>query len=188
MQLHPSSLFLLSFGILSAKQTIRSFVLFNGGESTHGRIKAVIASIVIALADFAQQNRTGTWLHFKVVVQILLNEDGFTRSQTDLGSCGNRISTTIRMDGNVGFIVDRFIGIGVIDPDQYIAAASVDDILGLEPMEMVRRILAFFQVQQLFRINLGILVGHLLMTVADRNERESHLVKVTHTVVGDIPA
>ena len=94
----------------------------------------------------------------------------------------------VGIDGHVGFIVDRLIGMGLVHLDQHIAAATVDDILGLEPVEMVGRILALLQGQQLLGVDLGVLVGHGAVAVADGDEGEAELVEVAHAVVGDVPA
>ena len=83
-------------------------------------------------------------LHFKIVVQILLNKNGLAGHQADLRSGRNGIGTAIGMDGDFRFIVNGLIGMGVIHPDQHIAAAPVDDILSFEPVEVVGRILTFF--------------------------------------------
>ena len=74
------------------------------------------------------------------------------------------------MDRHVGIIVDLFIRQTVVDADQRVAAAAVDDILGFEPMEMVCRRLAFLEVEQLFCINLGVFICHFAVAVADGDE------------------
>ena len=92
------------------------------------------------------------------------------------------------MDGHVGDFVDGLVGQAVVDADEHVAAAAVDDVLGLVPVEMVRGILAFLHVEQLFRIDLRILVLHGAIAVADGDEREADLVEITETVVRDVPA
>ena len=92
------------------------------------------------------------------------------------------------MDGDVGLIVNGLVGVGIVNTDQDVAAAPVDDVLGLVPMEMIGRILALLQVQELLRIDLGIFLLHLLMAVPDGNQGEAHLLKIAHAVVGDVPA
>ena len=52
----------------------------------------------------------------------------------------------------------------------------------------VGRILTLLQVQQLFRIDLGIFVLHGLAAVTDGNEGEAHFIKLALAVVGDVPA
>ena len=81
------------------------------------------------------------------------------------------------VDGDVAFIVDLLVGQGVIDPDQHIAAAAVDDVLGLVPVEMVWGILPFLHVEQLLGVDLRILVLHGAIAVADGDEREADLSK-----------
>ena len=53
---------------------------------------------------------------------------------------------------------------------------------------MVWGILSLFHVQQLFGVDLWILVGHFAVAVADRDERHTNLVKVAEAVIGNIPA
>ena len=49
------------------------------------------------------------------------------------------------MNDNVRFIVDGLVLFGIVHANEYVAAAAVDDILGLEPVEVVGGILSFFQ-------------------------------------------
>lgn len=53
---------------------------------------------------------------------------------------------------------------------------------------MVGRILTLFQIEQLFRVDLGIFVLQATAAIVDGDERESHFLEVSHAVVGDIPA
>ena len=186
MRLLQSCLHLRIFG---AEETIGRFVLLDGREaSLQHRIKAVVIGIIIALGNFTQQNVAGARLHLEIVVEILLDENGLTRGKTNLGAGGNGIGTAVGVDSDVGFVVDRLIGIGIVDPDQNVAATTIDDVLGLVPVEMVGGILALFQVQELLSINLGVLVLHLLMAVANGDQGEAHLLEITHAIVGNVPA
>ena len=151
-------------------------------------IEAVIRIVVVALADLAQQNVTRAGFYFKIVVQPLLDMDGFAGRQADLGAGRNGVGTVVGMDCDVGCVVDLLVGQAVVDTDEDIAAAAVNDILSLVPMEVVGRILAFLQVEQLFGVDLGVLVRHGAVAVADGNKRQTNLVKVAQTVVGDVPA
>ena len=92
------------------------------------------------------------------------------------------------MDRHVGFIINFFIGKRIVDPDQHVTAAAVDDVLGLIPVEVVGGVLALLEVQQLFRVDLGILVRHGAVAVADGNQGKAELVEIPKAVVGDIPA
>ena len=83
-------------------------------------------------------------------------------------------------------LVQLLIRGGVIHPDEHVAAAPVDDILHLGPVEVHGGVLFLLDVQQLLCIGLGVLV-HLQVAVADGDERETHLIKVAHAVVGDVP-
>ena len=53
---------------------------------------------------------------------------------------------------------------------------------------MVGGHLAFLQIQQLFRIDLGVLFGIGTAAVADGDEREAELVELAKTKIGDVPA
>jgi hypothetical protein len=55
-------------------------------------------------------------------------------------------------------------------------------------MEVVGGVLTLLQEQQLFSIDLGILVRHSAVAVTDGDEGEAHLVEIAHAIVGDIPA
>ena len=146
---------LLSSGILGAQQAVGLLVLLDGGETAHGGIEAVVVGVVVALADLAQQAVAGTGLNLEVMVQVLGDGDGLARGQADLGTGGNGVGPAVGVDGDIGLVVDGLIGQGVVDPDQDIAAAAVDDVLGLEPVEVVGGILALLQEQQLLSVDLG---------------------------------
>ena len=74
------------------------------------------------------------------------------------------------MDSHVGDFVDGLVGQAVVDADEHVAAAAVDDVLGLVPVEMVRGILPFLHVEQLLGVDLRILVLHGAIAVADGDE------------------
>ena len=178
----------LGRGVLGAEQTVRRFVLLNGREAAHGRVEAVVLGIVIALADLAQQHVARTRLHLEIVVQVLLNVDGLAGGQADLGSGGDGVSPAVSMDGDIAFIVDGLVGVGIVHPDQHVSAAPVDDVLGLVPVEVVGGILSLFQEQQLLGVDLGVFFPHGLAAVADGDEGESDLIEIPLTVVRDVPA
>ena len=53
---------------------------------------------------------------------------------------------------------------------------------------MIRRILAFFDEQKLFRIRLGIPVLKFQVAVADSDHRKSDLAEIAQAVIGYVPA
>ncbi len=122
------------------------------------------------------------------MVQVLRDVNALARGQTDLRTGWDGICLAVAVDSYVGDLVDGLVGQAVVDADEHVAAAAVDDVLGLVPVEMVRGILAFLHVEQLFRIDLRILVLHGAIAVADGDEREANLVEITETVVRDVPA
>ena len=122
------------------------------------------------------------------MVDVLLDMDALARGQTDLSACWDGIGLTIGVDSHVRFVVDFFVGQAVVTPDQRIATATIDDIPGLEPAEVVGGILAFLQVEEFLSVDLGILVCDSPVAIADGNEAETHFVKIAHAVVGDVPA
>ena len=92
------------------------------------------------------------------------------------------------MDLHVGLVVNFFVRQAVVYADEAVAAAAVDDVLRLVPMEVIRGILPLFHVQQLLGVDLRILVLHGAVAIADGDERHSNLVKVAKAVIGNIPA
>ena len=114
--------------------------------------------------------------------------DALARGETDLRPGRDSVGSPVGVYGHVRFIIDLLIRQGVIHTDQHVAAAAVDYILGLVPVEMVRGILALSEVQQFLGIHLGVLVRHLAVAVPDGDERKADLVKITEAVVGNIPA
>jgi hypothetical protein len=113
--------------------------------------------------------------------------DALSGGQSDLGARGDSIGAAICMDGDGRFIVNGLVRMGVVHPDEYIAAAPIDDILSFEPMEVIGGILAFLQIKQLLGIDLRILIGHIPVAVTDGNQGKAELIKVAETIVGDIP-
>ena len=174
--------------ILVAQQPVGGFVLLNLRETAHRRVKTVVGVVIVALAHFPQQHRAGTFFHGEIVVQILLHMDALTGGQTNLGAGRHCVSTAVRMHRDIAFVVDLLIGQAIVDPDQAVAAAPVDDILGFIPVEVVGRILPLLQIQQLLGINLGILLRHCPVAVADGNQREAEFVEIPLAIVRYIPA
>ena len=122
------------------------------------------------------------------MVQVLRDVNALARGQTDLRTGWDGICLAVAVDSYVGDLVDGLVGQAVVDADEHVAAAAVDDVLGLVPVEMVRGILAFLHVEQLFRIDLRILVRHGTISVANRDKRKTEVVKVALTIIRDIPA
>ena len=113
--------------------------------------------------------------------------DAFSRCQADLCAGRHCVSASVGMYRHIGLIIDLFIFQRIVHTDQHVAATAVDDILCLKPVEMIRRILTFLQVQKLLCIYLGIFVRHGTIAVTNGDQGKSHLVKISHAVVGDIP-
>ena len=153
-----------------------------------GGIKAVVGVVVVALADFAEQDGAGAGLDVEVVVQVLRDVNALARGQADLRAGRDGICLAVAVDSHVGDLVDGLIGQAVVDADEHVAAAAVDDVLGLVPVEMVCSHLSLFQIQQLFRVDLRIFFRLCAAAVTDGDEREADLVKITKTEICDIPA
>ena len=68
------------------------------------------------------------------------------------------------------------------------SSSGRDDVLHLGPVEMHGGVLPLLEVQELFRIRLGVGVLPLEVPVSDRDEGEAHLVEFAEAVVGDVPA
>ena len=58
----------------------------------------------------------------------------------------------------------------MLDPNEDVTTAAIDDVLGLVPVEMVWGILPFLHVEQLLGVDLWILVLHGAIAVADGDE------------------
>ena len=96
--------------ILVAEQTIGGFVFFNLWEPADWGIEAVIRIVVVALADFAQQNSAGTGFDLEIMIHVLLDMDALTRRQAHLRSSRNCIGSAIAVDGHIGFAVNGLVG------------------------------------------------------------------------------
>ena len=69
------------------------------------------------------------------MVHVLLYMDALAGSQLHLGAGRHSEGAAIHMNGNIGLVVDFFVGQAVVNPDQAVAAAAIDDILSLVPVE-----------------------------------------------------
>ena len=88
------------------------------------------------------------------MVQVLGDVNGLAGGQADLAAGGDGILAAVGVDGDIRLVVDGLIGMGVVDPDQDVAAAAVDDVLGLEPVEVVGGILTLLQGKQLLGVDI----------------------------------
>ena len=91
----------------------------------------IVGIVIVALAHFTQQHVAGAGLHGKIVVQPLIDKDALARRQADLRSGKHGIRFSVGVNDNVGFIVDGLIFFGIVDADEHIATAAVDDVLHL---------------------------------------------------------
>ena len=92
------------------------------------------------------------------------------------------------MDGDVADAVHLLVRQGVEHPDQQGAAAPVDDVLHLVPVEVVGGVLPLPDVQQFLGVGLGVQVLPGQIAVAQGDQRKAHPVKVPQAVVRDVPA
>lgn len=179
---------LFCFRILVAEQTVRCFVLLDLRETANGRIEAIVGVVVVALADLTQQNSTRARFNLEIVIHILLDMDALARCELHLRPGRDSISSAIAMDSHVGFTVDGLVRQAVVNANEDVSAATVDDVLGLVPVEMIRGILPLLYIEQLLGVDLRILVLHRAVAVADGDERHTDLVKIAEAVIGDVPA
>ena len=107
----------LCFRVFVAKKTIGGFVLINFGESSNGRKKPIVAVVVVALADLAEQYGTCAGFDLKIVVEPLGNKEAFTGAKADLGAGGNGQFKTVFMNGDIRFVINLLVGEGIIDTD-----------------------------------------------------------------------
>ena len=102
------------------------------------------------------------------MIHIRIDSNGFAGFQLHLCSCRNREFPSVTVNGNIR-IRELFVLCGIVYTNQYISAASVDDVFHLVPVEMHGRHLSFLYVQKLFRIGFGIF-GILQVAVTDGNQ------------------
>ena len=166
----------------------RAARLLDSGEAADRRVEAVVRLVVVALAHLAQQHRPGAGLDLEIVVEVLPDVDALARREAHLRARGDGVAVPVGLHEHGGVVVDLLVRQTVVDPDQHVAAAPVDDVLGLVPVEVVGAVLPLLEIQQLFRVDLGILFRQGAAAVADRDERHADLVEVAEAVVGDVPA
>ena len=122
------------------------------------------------------------------MVHVRVDGNALTGSQAHLGAGRNDHLSAVHMDMNVIYLIKVLILCGIVYTDQNISAAAVDDVLHLGPVEVHRRILSFFDIQEFFRVGFCIFVLHFQVSVPDRDQGEPDFIKITETVVCDIPA
>ena len=140
MRLHRLVFRWLCFRIFVAKQTIGRLILLDFGEATRVPFKAVVTFVVVGHADLAQKHVSRAGLDLKIVVESLGDENALAGSQADLGACGNHSLVSVGDDGDVGDLVNAFVGEGIVNANENVSAASVDNVLGLVPMKMIEGI------------------------------------------------
>ena len=122
----------------------------------------------------------------EIVIQIRLDGNALSGTQPYLRSRGNRVLPPVTVYPHIR-VSQPLLPAGIIYAYEHIASSPVDDILHLIPVEMHGRRLSFLHVQQLFRIGLCVLIhGHIAVSQGD--EGESHLVKIPHSKIRDIPS
>ena len=72
------------------------------------------------------------------MVQILLDVDALPRGQTDLAPRRDGVGSPVGVNRDVRLVVDGLVRQAVVDADQDIAAAAVDNVFGLVPVEVIR--------------------------------------------------
>ena len=77
---------------------------------------------------------------------------------------------------------------GIIELDDEVAAAAVDDVLHLRPVVVHRRDLIFAHDHDLFGLGLGVTLRLLLVAVARGDEQQTDLGKIALTEISDVPA
>ena len=101
------------------------------------------------------------------------------------GPGGDGIGAAVGMDGDVGDIVDLLVGQGVVHANQHIAAAPVDDVLHLVPVEVDRGSLPFADDHDLFAVGFAVACR---IAVADREEGEPLFGEAPLAEVGHVPS
>ena len=96
--------------ILVAEQAVGRLVLLDFWEAADWGIEAIVGVVVVALADFAQQDSAGTGFDLEIMIHILLDMDALTRCQAHLRSSRNCIGSAIAVDGHIGFAVNGLVG------------------------------------------------------------------------------
>ena len=80
------------------------------------------------------------------MVHILLNVDTLARCQAYLCPGRHRIRPAVAVDSHIRFAVNGLVGQAIIDPNEDVTTAAVDNVFGLVPVEMVQGILPFLHV------------------------------------------
>ncbi len=111
--------------------------------------------------------------------------DAFAHVYLDALASGHDIGAAILVDGDRR--IQHFAVLaGVVALDNQRAAAAIDDVLHLLPVEVIGRHLIFFRNQQLFGIGLFIL-GVVEVAVAQGDHQQAALVEIAAAKVGDVP-
>lgn len=138
------SLFLRCRRVFIAQKTVWRLVFLNFRETTYWRLEAVVGIVIVTLADFSDQDCTCSRFYFKIMVHSLHNADAHSRFQADLRACRNYSGLSVDMDCHIILLINRLIRQRIKNTDQDVSTASVDDILHLVPVKMIRSVLSLF--------------------------------------------
>lgn len=171
-------------GIFVEQRIEDRLVLLDAGEASAGVVEAVVHVVVVGLGDLADQAIAA--LGPEAVVLAGMQGDALAHVHLHALARRNLIGAAVLVDGHRG-VQHLAVGAGIVALEHQRAAAAVDDVLHLLPVEMVGRDLSLLGDEQLLRIGLDV-PGIIEVAVAQGDHQQADLVEIAAAEVGDVPA
>lgn len=92
---------LFSSRVLVAEQPVCRLVFLDRWKSSDWLIKAVVILIIITHGNFSEQNISRTFLYMKIMIEIRLDCDTFSRYQSHTCSRRNSIGSSVTVYGHI---------------------------------------------------------------------------------------
>ncbi len=121
------------------------------------------------------------------MVHIRHNRNTLPRLQQHFRPCRHNLFLAVRIHRHIR-IQHLTVFCPIIHRNIDIIAPAVNNILHLIPVKMHGSRLPLVQHKKLLRIRLGILLWFLPIPIADRQQRESHLVEIPKPIIRNIPS
>ena len=118
------------------------------------------------------------------MVEVLLHADALAGTEDNPSARFDDVLYAVdaEMDRRVGKLL---VLVGIVEFDDEIAAATVDDVLHLRPVEVHRRLLTFLDNHDFLGVRFLV---NAVPAVADGEEEEAAAQEVAGAEVGDVPA
>ena len=161
------------------------FVLYYVGKATDGSVEAVVLLVVVDRRNLTDEDAAAA--PPEAVIEVGRESDALAGSKDDCISGADGAAHAVHADGH------RTLGQApvvcrIVEPDDEIAAPTIDDVLGLGPVKVHGRDLIGVDDHDLFGIDLALFDLQVFRgAVAQGKEEETQVQVVALAKVSDIP-